>query len=127
MGSRNAPAVGGNRHGGILEQIVEMQAVGADERPVEDRHRHLEPDGVLEEIRWLLTVTPNEIEHARAYAYGGSHVPDLGYFPLGNVLFTNLVHYVRSSATCNTSKRNSVWMLRPGIVGVGDAVAVLDA
>ena len=40
--------------------------------------------------------TPDEIEHARAYAYGGSHVPDLGYFPLGNVLFTNLGTYVRS-------------------------------
>ena len=33
---------------------------------------------------------------ARAYAYGGSHIPDLGYFPLGNRLFTDLTHYVRS-------------------------------
>lgn len=37
-----------------------------------------------------------ELERARAFAYGGSHVPDLGYFPFGNELFTDLVHYVRS-------------------------------
>ena len=33
---------------------------------------------------------------ARAYARGGSHLPDLGYFPLGNRLFTDLLHYVRT-------------------------------
>lgn len=38
----------------------------------------------------------DDLTHARAYAYGGSHVPDLGYFPSGNVLFTDLIHYVRS-------------------------------
>ena len=33
---------------------------------------------------------------ARAYAYGGSVVQDLGYYPFGNRLFTDLTHYVRS-------------------------------
>jgi zinc dependent phospholipase C len=33
---------------------------------------------------------------ARAYAYGGSGIQDLGYFPFGSKRFTNLVHYVRS-------------------------------
>ncbi len=33
---------------------------------------------------------------ARAFAYGGSHVADLGYFPLGSKLFTELLHYVRT-------------------------------
>lgn len=37
-----------------------------------------------------------DVEHARAFAYGGAHVADLGYFPLGNRLFTDLLHYVRS-------------------------------
>jgi len=37
-----------------------------------------------------------DIQRARAFAYGGSHVPDLGYFPFGSRLFTDLVHYVRS-------------------------------
>ncbi len=37
-----------------------------------------------------------DLDRARAFAYGGSHVADLGYFPLGNALFTELLHYVRS-------------------------------
>ena len=42
--------------------------------------------------------SPKEIERARAYAHGGSHVADLGYFPFGNRLFTDLIHYVRPGA-----------------------------
>jgi hypothetical protein len=33
---------------------------------------------------------------ARAYAYGGSVVQDLGYYPFGSRFFSDLVHYVRS-------------------------------
>jgi hypothetical protein len=33
---------------------------------------------------------------ARSYAYGGSLIADMGYFPFGNPYFTNLIHYVRS-------------------------------
>jgi len=40
--------------------------------------------------------TPQELDDAKAYAYGGAIVQDMGYYPLGNVLFTNLTHYVRS-------------------------------
>jgi hypothetical protein len=40
--------------------------------------------------------TAEQLRHAHAFAYGGSHVADLGYFPLGNVFFTKLLHYVRS-------------------------------
>src|SRR4029078_2495400 len=40
--------------------------------------------------------TPADLQQARAYAYGGSVVHDLGYYPFGNKLFTDLVHYVRS-------------------------------
>ena len=39
---------------------------------------------------------PEELAEARSYAYGGSIIQDLGYFPLGSVFFTNLLHYVRS-------------------------------
>ena len=38
----------------------------------------------------------DEITKARAFAYGGSVIQDLGYYPFGSHLFTNLVHYVRS-------------------------------
>jgi hypothetical protein len=40
--------------------------------------------------------TRDDIMHARAFAYGGSVMPDMGYYPFGSHLFTNLVHYVRS-------------------------------
>src|SRR5947207_6138366 len=33
---------------------------------------------------------------AKAYAYGGAILPDIGFFPFGSILYTNLVHYVRS-------------------------------
>jgi hypothetical protein len=52
-------------------------------------------DGTLApEIRRRFPAT--DLEKARAFAYGGSHVADLGYFPLGNELFTELLHYVRT-------------------------------
>jgi hypothetical protein len=41
-------------------------------------------------------VTPATITSARAFAYGGSVIQDLGYYPFGSRRFTNLVHYVRS-------------------------------
>ncbi|HEY2386562.1 MAG TPA: zinc dependent phospholipase C family protein [Candidatus Binatia bacterium] len=37
-----------------------------------------------------------EVEAARAYAYGGAHIADLGYYPFGSRLFTDLLHYVRT-------------------------------
>jgi hypothetical protein len=38
----------------------------------------------------------DDIRNARAYAYGGSVVQDLGYYPFGSKFFSNLLHYVRS-------------------------------
>jgi hypothetical protein len=40
--------------------------------------------------------TAQDMADARAYVRGGSHIPDLGYFPLGNHLFSDLLHYVRT-------------------------------
>lgn len=40
--------------------------------------------------------TPDALRAARAYAYGGSLIQDLGYYPFGSRFFSNLVHYVRS-------------------------------
>jgi len=40
--------------------------------------------------------TTADLQRARAFAYGGSVIQDLGYYPFGNKLFTDLVHYVRS-------------------------------
>lgn len=41
-------------------------------------------------------VTDEQLKEAHAYAYGGAVAPDMGYYPRGSKLFTNLVHYVRS-------------------------------
>ena len=40
--------------------------------------------------------TDADLEAARAYAYGGSVIHDLGYYPFGSKFFSNLLHYVRS-------------------------------
>src|SRR5690349_4157 len=41
-------------------------------------------------------VTPEQLVEAHAYAYGGSIIQDMGYYPFGSKLFTDLLHYVRS-------------------------------
>ena len=41
-------------------------------------------------------LTPAELRDARAYAYGGCVIQDLGYYPFGKPLFSDLLHYVRS-------------------------------
>jgi Zinc dependent phospholipase C len=40
--------------------------------------------------------TPDDLDRARSFAYGGSVIQDLGYYPFGNKFFSHLVHYVRS-------------------------------
>lgn len=40
--------------------------------------------------------TEDELSAAQAYAYGGSIIQDLGYYPHGSHFFSDLTHYVRS-------------------------------
>jgi hypothetical protein len=40
--------------------------------------------------------TPEELNGAHAYAYGGCIIQDLGYYPFGSKFFSDLTHYVRS-------------------------------
>jgi Zinc dependent phospholipase C len=40
--------------------------------------------------------TPDDLKKAHAFAYGGSLVQDMGYYPFGNKYFSDLTHYVRS-------------------------------
>ncbi len=47
------------------------------------------------------------LSEARAYAYGGSVIQDLGYYPFGNHFFTNVVHYVRSGDFVETLVRDA--------------------
>src|SRR5581483_2197717 len=41
------------------------------------------------------SATPTQLREARAHAYGGAIIQDMGYYPFGNRLFTDLAHYVR--------------------------------
>jgi hypothetical protein len=55
----------------------------------------------ISEIRPLLVerfpgMTEDQIKEAHAYAYGGSVIQDLGYYPFGSKEFSNLAHYVRT-------------------------------
>lgn len=40
--------------------------------------------------------TEEQLREAHAYAYGGSAVQDMGYYPFGKEFFSELTHYVRS-------------------------------
>ncbi|MFY9854103.1 MAG: zinc dependent phospholipase C family protein [Terracidiphilus sp.] len=42
------------------------------------------------------TLTLAQLDEARAYAYGGCVIQDMGYYPFGDKSFSNLTHYVRS-------------------------------
>jgi hypothetical protein len=41
-------------------------------------------------------LTPEQIKEAHAYAYGGSIIQDIGYYPFGSHQLSDMLHYVRS-------------------------------
>lgn len=47
-------------------------------------------------LRARYRVSAADLEHARAYAYGGAIIQDSGYYPLSSRTFGDLTHYVRS-------------------------------
>lgn len=49
--------------------------------------------------------TDEQLKRAHSFAYGGSVIQDVGYYPLGNQLFTNFLHYVRTGDFVS-------WMIR---------------
>lgn len=51
--------------------------------------------------------TEEGLRKAHAYAYGGSLVQDMGYYPLGNKFFSDLLHYVRSGDLVENLLRES--------------------
>jgi hypothetical protein len=51
--------------------------------------------------------TPDAIERARSFAYGGSVIQDLGYYPFGNKFFSNLLHYARTGDFVESLVRNA--------------------
>jgi hypothetical protein len=53
------------------------------------------------------TADAEAIRKARAFAYGGAVVQDLGYYPFGSHFFTNLLHYTRSGDFIETMIRGA--------------------
>jgi hypothetical protein len=51
--------------------------------------------------------TPEELKIAHGFAYGGAIIQDMGYYPFGSKLFSDLVHYVRSGTFVETLLRDS--------------------
>jgi Zinc dependent phospholipase C len=51
--------------------------------------------------------TREQLQDARAYAYGGSVIQDLGYYPFGSRFFSNLLHYVRTGDFIESMLRNA--------------------
>src|SRR5262247_2549921 len=48
-----------------------------------------------------------DLKKAHAYAYGGSIIQDMGYYPFGSHFFTDLTHYVRSGDFVASMLRNA--------------------
>ena len=63
--------------------------------------------------------TADELRDARAYAYGGCVIQDLGYYPFGSHLFSDLLHYIRSG--------DFVWRLIANAKDVNDLAFGLGA
>lgn len=51
--------------------------------------------------------TPEQLKEAHSYAYGGSVIQDLGYYPFGSHFFSDLVHYVRTGDFVQALLRDS--------------------
>src|SRR6201984_3432317 len=51
--------------------------------------------------------TKEELKEAHAYAYGGSIIQDMGYYPFGSHFFSDLVHYVRTGDFVQALLRDS--------------------
>jgi len=52
-------------------------------------------------------LTPDGLQEAHAYAYGGCVIQDLGYYPFSNEFFSDLTHYVRSGDFIMNLLRNA--------------------
>jgi hypothetical protein len=52
-------------------------------------------------------LTAEQLRTAHAHAYGGAIIQDLGYYPFGSRLFSNITHYVRSGDFVATMLREA--------------------
>ena len=50
-------------------------------------------------VKRFPNLTPAQLTEAHAYAYGGCVIQDLGYYPFGKLLFSDLLHYVEPATS----------------------------
>ena len=58
-------------------------------------------------VKRFPAATQQDLRDAHAYAYGGSVIQDMGYYPFGNKYFSDLTHYVRSGDFVEALLRDS--------------------
>jgi hypothetical protein len=70
------------------------------------------------DMAWLTTIVPMlkarfpamtdaDLVTAHSYAYGGSVIQDIGYYPFGSTYYSDLLHYVRTGDFVSTLIRES--------------------
>jgi hypothetical protein len=65
-------------------------------------------DGSIEPaLRARFHATADELKRARAFAYGGSLIQDIGYYPFSSRFFGDLTHYVRGGDFVEAMLRES--------------------
>lgn len=52
-------------------------------------------------------ITDEQIKEAHSFAYGGSVIQDIGYYPFGDKQFSDLLHYVRTGEFVTALFRNA--------------------
>jgi hypothetical protein len=58
-------------------------------------------------VKRFPAATQQDLRDAHAYAYGGSVIQDMGYYPFGSKYFSDLTHYVRSGDFVEALLRDS--------------------
>ncbi len=78
-------------------------------------------------------LTAKGLVQARAYAYGGSIIQDMGYYPVGSRYFSDLTHYVRTGdfvvALFHTARNANELAFAIGALShyVGDSIGHAEA
>jgi hypothetical protein len=97
----------------VVNKFIWMVAIGILGCPLTSRSYSVLTHEAIVDALWEKSIQPllgrkytglteEQLKTAHSYAYGGAIAPDMGYFPLGSRLFTNLVHYARSGEFVNT-------------------------
>jgi hypothetical protein len=95
----------------VIVCIIALFAVTFDPRPAAAysvlTHEQIVDLAWVDQIQPMLLqrfpdATPKDLREAHAYAYGGSLIQDMGYYPRGSKYFSDLLHYVRTGEFVTT-------------------------